>query len=64
MPTLRKGEPTKKGPTHQNAFAFKHNKHSRKTEQIKAMPIAGISIIAGAESAIRGGERRVVEGVA
>ena len=39
--SLRRGDNAKAAPKHQNQFAFKHNKHSRKTESIKAMPIAG-----------------------
>lgn len=32
--SLRKGNPTKKGQKHQNSYAFKHNKNSRKTREI------------------------------
>jgi len=33
--SLRKGAPTRGPPKHQNKFAFKHNKNSKKTREIK-----------------------------
>ena len=36
--STRKGGAKKRAPAHQNSFAFKHNKHSKKSEAIAAMP--------------------------
>ena len=38
MSTRRGGE-TSRVPAHQNKFAFRHNKNSKKTAKIAAMPI-------------------------
>ena len=37
--STRKGGVRSRAPAHQNKFTFKHNKNSKKTEKIKAMPI-------------------------
>ncbi len=38
--STRRGDRTKKAPKHKNTFAFKHNKHSRKTKFISSLPTA------------------------
>eukprot|EP00456_Euglypha_rotunda_P055768 TRINITY_DN4550_c0_g1_i2.p1 TRINITY_DN4550_c0_g1~~TRINITY_DN4550_c0_g1_i2.p1 ORF type:complete len:219 (+),score=30.03 TRINITY_DN4550_c0_g1_i2:100-756(+) len=40
--SLRKGNAKSSGPKHQNRFAFKHNKNSKKTEAIDKVPIIGV----------------------
>lgn len=43
--STRKGNPSHGPPAHQNKFAFKHNKNSRKTEKIISYPIECIYIL-------------------
>ncbi|KAL4157857.1 hypothetical protein PRNP1_003639 [Phytophthora ramorum] len=38
----QRGNVKKRAPKHQNAFAFKHNPKSKKTERILSMPIHGL----------------------
>jgi hypothetical protein len=40
--SLRKGAPTRGPPRHQNKFAFKHNKNSKKTKVIKQITHGGL----------------------
>lgn len=42
MPTTRSGNPTKGAPKYQNETAFRHNKNSKLTKTILAMPISGL----------------------
>ncbi|CBK23472.2 uncharacterized protein [Blastocystis hominis] len=37
--STRRGGVTSRTPAHQNKFSFRHNKNSKKTEKIAAMPI-------------------------
>ena len=40
--SLRSGAPTRGPPVHQNSFAFKHNKNSKKTQVIKRIQHSGL----------------------
>lgn len=40
--STQRGNVKKRAPKHQNAFAFKHNPKSKKTERIMSMPIHGL----------------------
>lgn len=37
-----KGDPTRNGPKYQNSYAFHHNKNSKKTKEILAIPNYGV----------------------
>lgn len=45
MSTKRGGGEKHRVPAHQNKFAFRHNKKSKKTEKILSLPIEGIFIM-------------------
>ena len=40
--STRRGEPSRGPPRHQNKVAFKHNKNSKRTQEIADMPVQGL----------------------